>query len=179
MRKLLLATAAVLLGLANNSYAAPVTFFGEDTKNGQVASSHPNADSARALFFSNLTGGVGTETFESFANGTGTSILVSFGTAGTATLTGTGFVEQGTSSSEQFAISGTKYYDTNGTFGITFSAPISAFGFYGTDIGDVRLVPSPGQTKDGQGPEQPGSLRYHRGRGRSLFSHQRNPLMPG
>jgi hypothetical protein len=141
MHKILLAsTVAGLLGFAANSYAAPVTFFGEDTNGGQVASSHPNSDAARASFFSNLTGGVGTETFESFASNTQTPIAVSFGTAGTATLSGTGFVATGVSSSDQFPISGTNYYDTDGTFTIAFSSPISAFGFYGTDIGDVNAA---------------------------------------
>jgi hypothetical protein len=141
LQKILFAGAmACVLGLASNSYADPVTFFGEDTNGGDIASSHPNSDAARAAFFSNLTGGVGTETFETIPNGTSTPIAVSFGTAGTATLSGTGFVETGASSSDQFPISGTNYFDTDGTFTIAFSTPISAFGFYGTDIGDVNAA---------------------------------------
>jgi hypothetical protein len=138
MRKLAIAgAAAVVLGLPIGAHAAPVTFFGEDLSGGGIATSHPNADAARASFFSNLSG-VGTETFEGFATGTGTPLAVSFAGAGTATLSGTGQIDSGPSGSDQFPISGTQYFNTTGTFSLAFSAPISAFGFYGTDIGDVN-----------------------------------------
>jgi hypothetical protein len=138
MRKLTMAgAAAVLLGLPIGAHAAPVTFFGEDLAGASaIATSHPNADAARTGFFATLSG-VGTETFESFATGTGTPLVVSFPGAGTATLSGTGGIQNGQSSSDQFPISGTQYFNTDGTFSVAFSAPISAFGFYGTDIGDV------------------------------------------
>lgn len=129
-------TAAVLFAVATTAQAAPVTFFGEDLSNGNPVASHPNSDAARANFFSNLTG-VSTETFEGIATGTSVPFAVSFGAAGTATLTGGGSVQSGASSSNQFPISGTKYFNTTSTFLLTFSSPISAFGFYGTDIGDV------------------------------------------
>ena len=134
--KLLAALAA--LTAPSLSIAAPVTFFGEDTtNNGAALPSTPKATAARNQFFSNLTG-VGTETFEGFATGASPPIVVNFGTAGKATLTGTGSVQSGRSATNQFPISGSKYYNTNGTFGLAFSTPISAFGFFGTDIGDVN-----------------------------------------
>jgi hypothetical protein len=142
MRKLTIAGAvAVVLGLPIGAHAAPVTFFGEDLTSGSgIATSHPNADAARTSFFTNLTGGVGTETFEGFATGAGTPLVVSFPGAGTATLSGTGGIQSGQSGSDQFPISGTQYFNTSGTFSLAFSAPISAFGFYGTDIGDVNAA---------------------------------------
>ena len=130
--------ALAVLAVPNLAAAAPVTFFGEDLEtNGVALTSTPNATAARNQFFSNLTG-VGTETFQGFAVGATPPIQVNFGTAGMATLTGTGSVQSGRSSTDQFPISGTKYYNTDGTFRLNFSTPISAFGFYGTDIGDIN-----------------------------------------
>jgi hypothetical protein len=144
MRKLTIAgAAAIVLGLPIGAHAAPVTFFGEDlaTNPGAtgatgIAGTHPNADAARASFFTNLTGGVGTEDFESLSGGI--PLTVTFPSAGTATLSGTGSIQSNRSSSDQFPISGSHYFNTTGTFSLAFSAPISAFGFYGTDIGDVN-----------------------------------------
>lgn len=133
-----LAFAATALALCGSigANAAPVVFFGEDPGNGAPAIPHPNADAARASFFTNLSG-VGTETFEGIAGGTTAPIAVNFAGAGTATLTGTGSVTVGATGSNQFPISGTHFFDTTGTFALTFSSAISAFGFYGTDLGDV------------------------------------------
>src|SRR3954451_18938204 len=83
----------VVLGVAaavpTASQAAPVTFTGENLNTGEATrlTSFPNATNARNSFFSQLTG-VGTETFESFANGTATPIVLTFPGAGTATLSG-------------------------------------------------------------------------------------------
>jgi PEP-CTERM motif len=137
MRKFVFAASvAALLGASSGVNAAPVTFFGEDLSGGGPAFSHPTADAARVSFFDNLSG-VGTETFEGIAGGTGQPIAVNFGVAGTATLTGSGSVDVGATGSNQFPISGTHFFDTSGTFSLSFSTPISAFGFYGTDLGDV------------------------------------------
>lgn len=130
------AAMAVLFGVAPGAMAAPVTFFGEDTNGAAIATSHPNADAARGAFFSNLNG-VGTETFEDIAVGSSSPLLVTFPGAGTATLTGTGSVQSGVSVNQQFPISGSRYFNTTGTFTLSFSSPMSVFGFYGTDIGDV------------------------------------------
>lgn len=132
----LTALAATTLAMTAPAQAAPVTFFGEDLSNGTVLTAHPKSDAARNSFFSNLSG-VGTETFEGFATGTNAPIVVDFGTAGMATLTGTGTITSGPTNSNQYPISGTKFFDTTGTFLLKFSSPVAAFGFYGTDIGDV------------------------------------------
>jgi len=126
--------------------AAPVTFFGEDVSVG--GNPTPNSDAARTQFFNNLSG-VGTETFEGIPAGT-SNPSVTFPGAGTATISGGGsvlnFPDVG-----RFAISGSQYYEAQLTsFQISFSNPIAAFGFYGTDIGDfggsltLTLTPTSG-----------------------------------
>lgn len=126
---------AILAAVAAN--AAPVTFFGEDVNSlgdPNALASHPNADAARASLFSNLNG-VGTETFESISTGTA-SPVVAFPGAGSATLSG-GNVAAGNDGVGRYPISGNKYYNAGtSNFSITFSDPVSAFGFYGIDIGD-------------------------------------------
>ena len=130
-----IATATAAL-VATSAHAAPVTFFGEDLSNSAPLAVHKNADAARNNFFANLNG-VGTETFEGFATGAAAPLSIDFGNAGTATLLGSGSIYSGATSSNQYPISGTKFFRTTGTFNLAFSSPISAFGFYGTDIGDV------------------------------------------
>ena len=133
--------ASFLLCLGTGTAAgAPVTFFGEDLNPGGDPghlTSFPNSTAARNAFFSNLSA-VGTESFEGIATGT-VGPTVSFAVPGgsvTATLSG-GTVESGPTSSNQYATSGTKYLNvTTGSYIAKFSSPISAFGFYGVDIGD-------------------------------------------
>jgi hypothetical protein len=140
-------TGLASLGLATLSFvainapahAAYLTFFGEDLGNGSTRlPSFPNADAARNTFFSNLVG-VGTETFESFAGGTVPPLPINFG-SDTATLTGAGSVNNLPSGTfaGRYPISGNKYYEVSPGFGLTFSAPQAAFGFYGIDIGDFN-----------------------------------------
>lgn len=120
------------------AFAAPVTFFGEDLNLAGDPTTAPttNADAAKASFFTNLVG-VGTETFESIPNGTTSPFAVSFGAAGTATINAGGTVASGNDGNGRYPISGSQYLNAGrGNLVITFSAPISAFGFYGTDIGD-------------------------------------------
>jgi len=136
---IILAFMVVLLGSLSFANAAPVTFFGEDLGLGEGVrlGSFPNSNAARAAFFSNLVG-VGTEDFEGFAEGAGSPLLVSFG-ADTATLTGGGAIDEqgaGTNGYGRYPTSGTKYWETNQDFLLTFNNPQSAFGFYGIDIGD-------------------------------------------
>lgn len=143
IRDIIKAGAAALLltvGTASSGSAAPITFFGEDLGLGEFTrlAATPNADAARASFFSNLVG-VGTETFEGFGQGTGAPLAVSFGAAGTATLGGGGSVNTvptGTNGVGRYPISGDKYWESGQNFTITFSDPVAAFGFYGIDIGD-------------------------------------------
>lgn len=119
-----------LMGFSMSSYSAAI-FFGEDSNPG---SSTANSDNANTMFLSHLTG-VGTEDFESFANNTSGPLAVDFGIAGTATLSGSGNIEN-SGGSGRFATSGTQYWETNEDFVIDFSTAVSAFGFFGTDIGD-------------------------------------------
>jgi hypothetical protein len=122
--------------------ANPVTFFGEDVNLGgdPTTGSLTNANTAHNSFFLNLTG-VGTENFESYATGTVLPLAISFGAAGTANLTdpsGTSAIESGNDGAGRFPVSGTQYLVTGAGSGftITFTSAISAFGFYGTDVGD-------------------------------------------
>lgn len=125
--------------VSGTSSAAPVTFFGENQAPLLAVSGAPVT--ARASFLSNLTG-VGSQEFESQAFGTTSPLAISFaGSAGalTAQLTGTGQIENrpgiGTFNTSP---GGSKWWESFGAFGITFATPIAAFGFYGTDIGDVN-----------------------------------------
>jgi len=128
MKKLVLIT---LLALFSATSQASLIFLGEDlTPN----SSKANSKQANTDFLAGLVG-AGTEDFESFANGSNGSLTVDFGTAGTATLSGSGQILN-SGNAGRFATSGTNYWNTNQNFTIEFSQAISAFGFYGTDIGD-------------------------------------------
>lgn len=138
MGKRLIVTAFAVVGFASPVLAAPVTFFGEDvnTTGDPNQAVFTNATAARNSFFKNLSG-VGTETFESFAPGASPPIVLSFPGAGKATLNGSGNIASGNDGAGRYAFSGSQYYEAGtDNFGVTFSAPISAFGFYGTDIGD-------------------------------------------
>lgn len=128
--------------LSANLNAAMLTFLGQDTGLGENTrlAAHPNSDTARANFFANLAG-VGTENFESFANGAGGPLAVNFGMAGTATLTGSGSVTNvpvGTNGFGRYPISGNQYWEAGSTFSLSFSGAVAAFGFYATDIGDFN-----------------------------------------
>ncbi len=130
------ASVAMVTGLS--AQALEASFFGEDLGPGEGPPglvSHPNADAARADFFSYLIG-VGTETFEGFPTGTGAPLAVSFGAAGTATLGGGGSVQSGHDGIGRYPISGTQWWGNSSGFTIDFSDPVAAFGFYGVDIGD-------------------------------------------
>jgi hypothetical protein len=126
---------------AGGALAAPITFFGEDLGLGEDTrlDAHPNADAARDAFVAQLSAAVGTETFEGVPFGTLAPVSLTFPGAGTAVLQGIGFVDQvvsGTNGVGRFPISGTNYFDSGAAFSIDFSNPVSAFGFYGVDIGD-------------------------------------------
>ena len=128
MKKNLILIGLILLWSCTALYAAPVTFFGEDLTG--VNGSRVNADAAHDAFMANLSG-VGTEDFENLVGN-----VLDFGIAGTATLTGSGYVDTSTGAG-RWATSGTHYWAAEtGDFTINFSEAISAFGFYGTDIGD-------------------------------------------
>ena len=124
----------------SSAVAEPTIFFGEDSGlgEGDRLTSTPNADAARADFLAQLTN-PGTENFESFADGAVAPLAVDFGAAGTATLQGTGEIEEvpdGTNGYGRYPISGDKYWETSDVIYIEFTEPQAAFGFYGVDVGD-------------------------------------------
>ncbi len=134
-------TGAVTLLGAIKPANAYVIFFGEDlSPDPSDPATFINSNDMQDLFLSGLIG-VGTETFEGLATGTPAPISLTFPGAGTATLSGGGtVVSSGNGGAGRFPISPTQYIQTSagsaGNFKVDFSAPIGAFGFYGTDIGD-------------------------------------------
>ena len=149
MRKFAFVGCAFLLSLqlaTRDADAALTTFFGEDLGTGTnlPLTTHTNADEARALFLAELSN-PGTEDFEDFQRDTEAPLSITFpGAMVTATLTGAGKVKfvPGTSHSVgRYAISGEQFWQTGLdvttlSFGVEFTAPVAAFGFYGVDIGD-------------------------------------------
>lgn len=137
-----LTTAAILAATltAGVAQAAPIVFFGENqTANGTVSGAPVTA---RNSFLASLVG-VGTENFESFPNATGTPLTLNFpGSNGAITANldgGDAFVYDFPSDRYNTSPGGSHYLEVqfNG-FTISFSQAISAFGFYGTDIGDFN-----------------------------------------
>jgi hypothetical protein len=141
-RKILGLLAVGLLAGPAVSEAALMTFFGENQNPGGTVSGAPLE--ARTAFLSGLSG-VGTEGFESYtANSSPPPLAVSFtgSSAGiTATLSDgslgvvdgsfdTGFGRFNTTAG------GSQWWLADSALTISFSSAISAFGFYGTDIGD-------------------------------------------
>ena len=116
-----------IIGVAN---AAPVTFFGVDTGLLPPPSipSGGAADTARSNFLGNLVG-VGTENFETIPTNTTPPLSINFSGVGMASLSGTGII-RGNSGVGRFPTSGTQYLEMSGTFTITFSQPVAAFGFF-------------------------------------------------
>src|SRR5262245_5672672 len=94
MLRKILTLGAVLALFAAPASASVQTFFGEDMGLGEATPlpAFPNSNAANAAFLSNLIG-VGTENFEGFAPNTGAPLMINFGAAGTATLNGTGSVQ--------------------------------------------------------------------------------------
>lgn len=153
MKKALILTFALVFLFATQAFALQMDFFGEDLglgdHNGKL-STHPNADAAQYDFLSYLSG-VGTEDFETLTLWDSTPTTLVFSGAGTATLTGSGEVDDErynlydrtmTETDNEwfgrFAISGTQYFGQVSApgFNIALSDPVAAFGFYGVDIGD-------------------------------------------
>ena len=129
---------ALLVGASMPAQGGFTSYFGIDNSPGGTVPAGGLANTARNNFLSNLSGGVGTEDFEGFANGTPTPINLSFpGSSGavTATLTELGRVAN-FASYGRFATSGSNFLDESRGFTIEFSSAVSAFGFFGTDVGD-------------------------------------------
>jgi hypothetical protein len=147
---LLLPAALVLALLPQAAVAAPITFFGQDAGLGDGTNDtvpSPNSDGAQASFLAALIS-PGVETFEGFASSTGAPLAINFANGITATLAGDGFVDAnadgvanvvGRYGVTDDADDDERYWEAGGgqnDFTVDFSAPISAFGFYGIDIGD-------------------------------------------
>lgn len=144
MNKMIKMNAAALLAVAGIGFAgsasAQTIFFGENLTPNQAVSGAPVT--ARNSFLAALTG-VSTESFESFAAGSSPSTLTFNGSAGTITAnfspsSGSICASNGCGGSGRFATAGTHYFDVSSAFSATFSTSIAAFGFYGTDIGDIN-----------------------------------------
>lgn len=140
---------SALLVSATAANAVVLEYFGEDLNPGATVPAGGNAETARNEFLGMLSGGVGIEDFESITPGTTTPLNLSFpGSAGdiTATLNGLGGVCDtssgvvgtiGCNGFGRFPTSGDSWFHTaTPGFSIDFSTGISAFGFYGVDIGD-------------------------------------------
>jgi len=138
-------TAALLIAAATLGKTTPAQafsfYFGEDLSSNENVrlTASPKADAARTEFLSRLVD-VGTETFESAELWTGAPLSISFGSAGTATMGGDGYIAKTFSQTNtgRYPISGKQYWEAWEEFSIDFSKPIAAFGFYGTDIGDIN-----------------------------------------
>lgn len=131
------AIAAITAAMQMAVQAAPVIYFGENQSPASTVSGNPAT--ARANFLSSLAG-VSNEGFESFSDLEPPPLDLSFvGSGGSlsATLSGTGVVNTFTGNGRfNTTTGGDKFFDVTGSFQIDFTTAISAFGFYGTDIGD-------------------------------------------
>ncbi|MBI2796241.1 MAG: PEP-CTERM sorting domain-containing protein [Gemmatimonadetes bacterium] len=142
----LAAIAAAAAVLPIRPAGAQVKFFGTD-ENGSSSTRATNVNSAaaQASFLGALTG-VGTESFDGYADGTSSPLGLTFPGAGAATLNGTGAITSwggsGANGAGRYAISGTKWWEarvsTGGSaqFQVNFGSTVAAFGFYGIDLGD-------------------------------------------
>jgi hypothetical protein len=129
--------------MAAGSANAYLTFSGIDNNGNAGAQVAPtNSGAAETSFKANLVG-VGTEDFETRSGSA--PLALSFGIAGTATLTGGGSVATNapgaTNGAGRYSVpGGTRYWEVSaggaGSFDVDFSNPIAAFGFYGIDLGD-------------------------------------------
>lgn len=160
LRRLTWAAAALspLLALSTAN-AGLVTYFGQDLQTARNANgagtpvviAHPNSDVANQAFLSRLTG-VQTESFEGVALNTPVASVVTNLGGSSTTFTGQGRIVNNNSPNApsgspstptqldngRFAISGTQFLATQDDFTVNFTSPQAAFGFYATDIGDVR-----------------------------------------
>lgn len=120
--------------------AAPITFSGIDDNGAEVAlTSTPNSDAARNSFFSNLTN-PSTETFESLSS-LSSGIIYPGGMATFSNSTLAAVTPGATDGFGRYSIpslTSSKYWQARAGSSISFQFGISAFGFYGIDIGDFN-----------------------------------------
>lgn len=137
MKNLAILAAALTVAIPGAAEAAVTIYFGENQSPGGGVSGDPL--DARNSFLAALTAGVSTENFDSLPTGAPPFGLSFVGSGGTinATLTGSGSLRDSPITGT-YATSGSQFYDNEfDPFTVSFASPIAAFGFYGTDIGDV------------------------------------------
>jgi PEP-CTERM motif len=133
MKKIIGIATAILFGVLGVSHATPVTFSGEDLTG--VNGDRTLSNAAYTDFLGEITE-LGSANFDGFAKGTSGPLTLDFGNGLTATVTGSGKVDKSTGSG-RWATSGKQYWAAQtGDFTVAFSEAITAFGFFGTDIGD-------------------------------------------
>jgi hypothetical protein len=143
MTKTLFAS-VLTLGLLSVAQAAPTLYFGEDQAPGASVVAGRAPATARAAFSAELSGGVSSEGFERFAVGSSAPLSLSFSGSGgstlAATLTGSGAITDALGAGRfNTTAGGSKWWGVSGSaFTINFGTAVSAFGFYGTDIGDFN-----------------------------------------
>jgi len=140
---------AYTLVLTSTTHAAPMIIYGHDRGLGEQVrlTETPNADAARDTFLALVDDAI-TENFEGFEEYAGyqTGLTLDLGALGTSTLQSTDnnnsmwvdAVASGTTNTVgRYAISGVNYLQVSSSyFQLSFSRPVTAFGFYGIDIGD-------------------------------------------
>jgi hypothetical protein len=122
------------------AHAAATVYFGENQSPAGLVAGDPVT--ARTQFLSSLSG-VSSEGFEAYSLFDPAPLTLTFagsgGSALNATLAGDGFVESRTGVGRFNTTSGgSKWWDVGGAFTLNFATAISAFGFYGTDVGDFN-----------------------------------------
>jgi hypothetical protein len=125
---------AALACLSLSASVQAATYYGfTSTPNGVVSG---DALNARNSFIGALTS-YSTEGFESFGMNQ-TPLTLSFqGSAGTSAATLSGVGNTDVNRGNTFATSGSKEFIAYGTSTIDFASPVSAFGFYATDVADL------------------------------------------
>jgi PEP-CTERM motif len=138
-----LSATVMSLSLLTAAQAAPTVYFGEDQNPGLSVVAGRAPATARANFLGQLSGGVSSEGFEKFSVGAAAPLSLSFAGSGgstlSATLTGDGVIDNSNAVGRfNTTAGGSKWWDSVGALKIEFATAVSAFGFYGTDIGDVN-----------------------------------------
>jgi hypothetical protein len=139
---MLFSAASLLAAGSANAYQIFSGIDANGNPNAQVVAT--NTLAAQGTFLSNLVG-VGTENFEVKSFGATAPLVLNFGVAGTATLSGGGSIDSnpvgGTNGAGRYSVpGGTNFWGVvagpAGNFDVQFSQSMAAFGFIGIDIGD-------------------------------------------
>lgn len=146
-RRISYAVAGTALLFACSTNAA-LTWFGEDLDGGAVPARFPNVEAARSAFLASA-GKTGTESFEGYTTGDGLMagarppFALDFGVVSAQITSGFGHVEVWEHAlGGRYPVTGRNYLLMVGhpqltTFvDLAFAAPVRAFGFSATDVGD-------------------------------------------